>query len=109
MPSLADKSDKQPTEVFRVNTQGVLNVVENLTSEQVLIFASTKEVYDICEAYSLSRMIAESYIDFFAQINCFRAGIFRLSTTYVSPTNGSSFVNYFVKSVKEGIELSLLM
>ena len=39
----------------------------------------------------------------------FRAGIFRLSTTYAPPTNGSSFVNHFVKCVQEGKEITLLM
>lgn len=109
MAALIDKSEGQPNEVFRVNAQGTLSVVRTLKKGHILIFTSTKEVYDLGDAYALSKVTAEKYINYYAKHNGFRAGIFRLSTTYAPPTNGSNFVNFFLKSIQEGTEISLLM
>ncbi len=109
MAAMVDKSEKQPKEVFSVNAQGTLNVLEAMRKDQILIFTSTKEVYEADDAYGLSKKIAEEYIQYYAKHTGFRAGIFRLSTTYAPPVNGGSFVNFFVKAVQQGIELSLLM
>lgn len=109
MAALVDKSEKQPAEVFRVNAQGTLNVVQTLKAGQTLIFTSTKDIYAGQDAYATSKLIAEKYVNYYADYSGFKAAVFRLSTTYALPTNGSSFVNLFVKSIQEGTRISLLM
>jgi len=109
MAALVDKSEKKPEEVFRVNSGGTLNIVRNLKPHQTLIFASTKEVHNPEDAYSFSKAIAEQYVEYFAKHNGFKAGIFRLATTYAPPTNGKTFVNKFVDMVKGGQQINLAM
>lgn len=109
MAALVDKSDKQPNEVFRVNAQGTLNVVQALRVGQILIYTSTRDVYAGQDAYAVSKLISDKYVSYYANYSGFKAGVFRLSTTYAPPTNGSNFINFFVKSVQEGTKISLLM
>lgn len=109
MGALVDKSEKQPEEVFRVNADGTRNIVKYLNPNQIFIFTSTKEVHTPSDSYGLSKLIGEEYIKYFSKHIGFRSGIFRLSSTYAPPTNGSSFVNYFVRTIKEEGDLSLLM
>jgi nucleoside-diphosphate-sugar epimerase len=108
MAALVDKSGKNDAEVFRVNAEGTRNIVESLNENQTLIFASTKEVYTPIDPYGKSKLQAEELIKEYSEKIGFRSGIFRLSTTYAPPTNGSTFVNFFVKAVKEGLPLLLL-
>lgn len=107
--ALVDKSEKQPNEVFRINAQGTLNMVKALGVGQTLISTSTRDIYVGQGAYAISKLISDKYINYYADYNGFRAGIFRLSTTYAPPTNGSNFVNLFIKSIQEGTRISLLM
>jgi len=109
MATSVDKSEKQPDEVFRVNVQGTLNVAQTLRAGQTLIHASTRDIYAAEGAYAISKLISDKYVIYYAKHNGFKAGIFRLSTTYAPPTNGSTFVNLFVKSIQEGTRISLLM
>lgn len=109
MAALIDRSEERREKAFEVNATGTLNVAKALRENQVLIFTSTKDVYDSKDPYSLSKAAGERRIDFIQRHKGLRVGIFRLSTTYARPVNGSGFVNLFVKSVKEGLELSLLM
>jgi len=107
MAARIDKSEKQPYEVFKTNVQGTLNVVQALRKEQVFIFTSTKDVYTETDAYAQSKILAEKYVEYYTKYSGFRMGIFRLSTTYASC--GSGFVNLFVRSIREGKVLFLLM
>lgn len=109
MAALVDKSEEQPDEVFRINAQGTLNVVQALEAGQMLISTSTRDVYTGQGAYAISKLISDKYVNYYANYSGFKAGIFRLSTTYAPPTKGSSFVNLFVKSIQEGTKISLLM
>lgn len=109
MAALVDKSENQPDEVFKVNSQGTLNIVQALKAGQILIFTSTKDIYAGQDAYSVSKLISDRYVNYYADYSGFKAGIFRLSTTYAPPTNGSNFVNLFIKSIQESTRISLLM
>ncbi|MBA7673751.1 dTDP-glucose 4,6-dehydratase [subsurface metagenome] len=109
MATLVDKSEEQPDEVFRINAQGTLNVVQALEAGQMLISTSTRDVYTGQGAYAISKLISDKYVNYYANYTGFKAGIFRLSTTYAPPTKGSSFVNLFVKLIQEGTKISLLM
>ena len=109
MAASVDRDKDHIERTFRINAEGTLNVLEALRENQVLIFTSSKDVYSVRDPYSLSKMVAERYIKFTLRHKDFRTGVFRLATTYALPVGGSGFVNLFVKSVKEGLPLPLLM
>lgn len=109
MAAKVDKTDKTPREVFRINAEGTKNIASSLQQRQTLILTSTKEVHTPGDSYSYSKLEAEKLAKECSQCNGFRLGIFRLSTTYAPPSNGSGFVNYFVECIKKGKELQLLM
>ena len=109
MAALVDKSEKEYEEVLRVNAEGTRNLTMSLNSTQTLIFTSTKDVYDQFTAYATSKRIAEEYVNYYSKKIGFKSGVFRLSTTYAPPTNGSTFVNKFASLIREHKELSLLM
>ena len=108
MAALVDKSDEARKEVHRVNTYGTFNVIEELGKGQTLIFASTKDTYTENTHYATSKAVSEVCIQHYSNQLKFRHGIFRLSTTYAPPTNGSNFVNHFVKCIQEGKKISLV-
>src|ERR1043165_1428913 len=122
---LAAHLDKDPAAAatsFRTNTEGTVNVLRNMRAGAVLIFASTKDVYGMhanafvevpesCStaycgqsALEWSKLIAEHYINYYAQELNLRSCIFRLSTVYARPSedNESGFVTHYVESVKRG-------
>lgn len=104
-----DKSGKEDSEVMRVNIEGSRNVAEILGPEQVLVFASSKEIYtpeELQDSYGRSKRIAEEEIQKLKKEKGFRLGIFRMATTYADSDRGS-FVNYFVDSVQNERELNL--
>lgn len=127
--ALIDKSSKAIEQIYAVNVGGTINLLRNLRSGQVFIFASTKDVYgkhadrysevpedcstEFCgqNAYEWSKFIAEKYVQFYAHRAGARAAIFRLSTTYAPPTPGNSggFVNLFASAVKNNRQLRLKM
>ena len=110
MAAKVDKSGKDDAGVFRINSFGTENIVKSLKKNQILVFASTKEIYTPeNDSYSASKLEAEKHIKKYAEKIGFRSGIFRLASIYAPATNGSTFVNYFMNSVRTGKELSLLM
>jgi len=104
MGALVDKNHLNYDSVLKTNILGVEKVARVLNSEQVLIFTSTKEVHrrDIKRsAYAFSKRLCEESIISFSEDLGYRAGIFRLSTTYAPSENGGNFVNRFVRNVRD--------
>jgi CDP-paratose 2-epimerase len=120
---LAAYSSKNPADAencFRTNVEGTANLLRQMTPNSVFIFASSKDVYgahadeytEVPESCSTefggqsplewSKLIAERYVEYYAEQRSFRACIFRLSTVYarLSEGNESGFVTHYVESVK---------
>ena len=117
-----DKSPEAADEVFLTNVEGTVNVLRNVKKGATFIFASTKDVYggfadgftevpETCQtkyfdqsALEWSKLIAERYVEFYAARNDFRSAIFRLSTVYAPPTEGTTpnFVGYYADSINKG-------
>ncbi len=127
---LAAHLDKNPgaaDSCFAVNAQGTLNILKKLRRGQIFLFASTKDVYgkhtlrrsrvsEKCPtdftgqgAYEWSKLIAEKYVQYYAQRLNLRSAILRLSTTYAPLTEGNrgSFINFFARAVRHGIPIIL--
>lgn len=127
---LAAHSSKNPADAdlsFRTNVQGTVNLLQQMRSGSVFIFASTKDVYgphadqyeevpESCStifqdhsALEWSKLIAEKYVEFYASQLDFRSCIFRLSTTYARPSEGNAngFVTHYVEAVKRGWRIRL--
>jgi nucleoside-diphosphate-sugar epimerase len=122
-----DKASAAAASSFRTNTEGTVNVLRNMRAGAVFIYASTKDVYGMhanafvevpesCStaycgqsALEWSKLIAEHYINYYAQELNLRSCIFRLSTVYARPSedNESGFVTHYVESVKRGWALRL--
>jgi UDP-glucose 4-epimerase len=117
-----DKSPESAEEVFLTNVEGTINVLKNVRKDAVFIFASTKDVYgrfadnfsavgeDCPTIYSgqsaleWSKLIAERYVEFYANQNGFRSCIFRLSNIYAPQSDGNepSFVGSIVDAINKG-------
>jgi nucleoside-diphosphate-sugar epimerase len=120
---LAAHLDKRPEaaeECFRVNAEGTANVLRNMSTEGVFIYASTKDVYgNHAESYTevpeecsvqysgqsaleWSKLIGEHYVSYYSSIRNLRSCIFRLSTVYARDSDGNEpgFVTHYVESVK---------
>ena len=120
---LAGHMDKHPDgaeECFRTNADGTRNIIRNMRPGSVFIYASTKDVYganaseyeqvpETCpleanpaSAFELSKLIGESYVQYYAQQRGIRACIFRMSAIFGRPTEGNEngFVTHYVESVK---------
>ena len=115
-----DKSPAAAEECFRTNAWGAANIVRHMRPRSVFIYASTKDVYgshaaafdevpetcptDFCGQSPLewSKLVGERYVDYYAGVGGVRACIFRLSTVYARPVEGSQpgFVAHYVESVK---------
>ncbi|HLE61763.1 MAG TPA: NAD-dependent epimerase/dehydratase family protein, partial [Pyrinomonadaceae bacterium] len=129
---LAAHLNKDPADsesCFRVNAEGTANVIRHMKPHSVLIYASTKDVYgihadsfkevpetcsvDYCGQTALewSKLMGERYLEYYAREREIRACIFRLSTVYARPSEGTEygFVTHYVESVKyrRPIELPL--
>ena len=127
---LAARLDKSPAgaeEVFLTNVEGTVNLLKNMRPDSVFIFASTKDVYgrfadnfaevpEGCQtmyagqsALEWSKLIAERYVEYYANQNGFRSCIFRLSTVYAPQTEGTtpSFVGAFVDAINLGEQIRL--
>jgi len=124
-----DKSSEEAEEVFRVNVEGTQNLLRHIQPNAVFIYASTKDVYgafadeytevpetcrtDYCgqSALEWSKLIAEKYVDYYARQKGFRSCIFRMSTVYARPFEGTepNFVSHYVDAVKYGESLALPM
>ncbi len=124
-----DKSPEESEEVFRINVEGTQNLLRHIKTDAVFIYASTKDIYgafadeytevpETCRtdyagqsALEWSKLIAEKYVDFYARQNSFRSCIFRMSTIYARPFEGTepNFVAHYVDAVKYGENLALPM
>ena len=95
-----DKSPDAAEQVFLTNIEGTINLLKNMKPNSAFIFASTKDVYgrfadkhaevpENCQtlyagqtALEWSKLIAERYVEFYANQIGFRSCIFRMSTIY---------------------------
>ena len=122
-----DKSDESAGQTFLTNVDGTVNLLREMKQDAAFIFASTKDVYGrFADAYSevpescpttyagqspleWSKLIAERYIEYYANARKFRSCIFRLSTVYAPPSEGNtpSFVGHYVDAVNKGKPLRL--
>jgi UDP-glucose 4-epimerase len=122
---LAAQLDKDPQasgEVFLTNVEGTINVLQQMRKDSIFVFASTKDVYgrfadtygdvpETCQtlyagqsALEWSKLIAERYVEYYANQNGFRSCIFRLSTVYarMSAGNEPNFVGHFADAINKG-------
>lgn len=117
-----DKSPEAAEQCFLVNVEGTVNLLRQMSPNSVFIFASTKDVYgrfaeDYAEvpescrtdfhgqnALEWSKLIAEKYVEFYADQRNFRSCIFRLSTVYAPLIEGNepNFVTHYAEAVKFG-------
>jgi nucleoside-diphosphate-sugar epimerase len=127
---LAAHLDKDPEAAalcFRTNLDGTANLLRHMRPNSTFIFASSKDVYgahadnytevpEYCPtsyrgqtALEWSKLMAESYVDYYAHQRKFRACIFRLSAVYARPSDGNEngFVTHYVESVKRGWPIRL--
>lgn len=122
-----DKSPDAAERVFLTNVEGTVNLLRNMRRDAVFIFASTKDVYgrfadnytyvpETCptiyagqSALEWSKLIAERYVEYYANMNSFRSCIFRLSTVYAPPSNGNTpnFVGSFADAINTGERIAL--
>ncbi len=122
-----DKSPESAESVFLTNVEGTINVLREMKENSVFIFASTKDVYgrfadnyretaENCptlfagqSALEWSKLIAERYVEYYANTKNFRSCIFRLSTVYApnSPDNTPNFVTYYADAINMGERISL--
>ena len=127
---LAAHLDKDPDAAelcFRTNAEAAANLVKNLRTGAVFIYASTKDVYgagadsyaevpETCStdyagqtALEWSKLIGERYVEYYARQRGVRTCIFRMSNVYARPSagNDSGFVTHYVESVKRGWPIRL--
>jgi CDP-paratose 2-epimerase len=127
---LAARLDKSPDaheEVFLTNIEGTTNLLKNMRPDSAFIFASTKDVYgrfadnfdevpESCQtlyagqsALEWSKLIAERYVEYYANQIGFRSCIFRMSTIYGPATPGTTpnFVGAYRDALDKGETMRL--
>lgn len=122
-----DKSAAAAEEVFLTNVEGTVNLLRAMPENSVFIFASTKDVYgrfadnyksvpETCptvyagqSALEWSKLIAERYVEYYANQRNFRSCIFRLSTVYAPTSEGNqpNFVSHYSEAINTGEALRL--
>ena len=122
-----DKSPGGAGQVFLTNVEGTVNLLREMKEDSVFIHASTKDVYgrfadnfaevpESCptlyagqSALEWSKLIAERYVEYYANARNFRSCIFRLSTVYAPASEGNSpnFVGHYVDAINKGEPLQL--
>ena len=122
-----DKSPNAADEVFLTNVEGTVNVLKSMRKDAAFILASTKDVYgrfadsfsevnEDCPtlyagqtALEWSKLIAERYVEYYADQIGFRSCIFRLSTVYAPPSEGNTpnFVGHFADAINKGERMRL--
>lgn len=127
LAALLDKSLDNSGNVFMTNVEGTVNLLREMNADSVFIFASTKDVYgrfadnfsqvgESCPTLyagqsplEWSKLIAERYVEYYANQRNFRSCIFRLSTVYAQMTeyNTPNFVGHFVEAINKGERLRL--
>lgn len=127
---LAAHLDKDPDaaeEVFLTNVEGTINILQQIRKDAIFIFASTKDVYgrfadnyaevpETCQtlyggqsALEWSKLIAERYVEYYANNRGFRSCIFRLSTIYAPLGEGNepNFVGHYADAINKGERIRL--
>ncbi len=122
-----DKSPESAEQVFLTNVEGTVNLLRSMRENSAFIFASTKDVYgrfadnyaevpeDCPTVYSgqsaleWSKLIAEKYVEFYANQRNFRSCIFRLSTIYAANSVGNTpnFVTNYADKINRGEQIRL--
>ncbi len=122
-----NKSPEAAPHVFLTNVEGTLNLLKQVKENAVFIFASTKDCYgmfadnyaavpETCptlftgqSALEWSKLIAERYVEYYANTRKFRSCIFRLSTVYAPMSEGNvpNFVGHYVDAINKGERLRL--
>lgn len=122
-----DKSPDAAEQVFLTNVEGTINILRHIRKDAVFVFASTKDVYgrfadnhsevpEECQtlyagqtALEWSKLIAERYVEFYANQNNFRSCIFRMSTVYAKNSDGNTpnFVGNLVDAMNLGEPIKL--
>lgn len=127
LAALLDKDPDNSGNIFLTNVEGTVNLLREMKEDSVFIFASTKDVYGrFADNFSQvnencpilfagqsplewSKLIAERYVEFYANARNFRSCIFRLSTVYgpVTDNNTPNFVGHYVDAINKGERLQL--
>jgi CDP-paratose 2-epimerase len=127
LAGLLDKSPEATEEVFLTNIEGTVNLLRSMKENSVFIYASSKDVYgrfadnfqevpETCptlysgqSALEWSKLIAEHYVNFYANQRNFRSCIFRLSTIYGPNTigNTTNFVGHYADLINSGEPIRL--
>ncbi len=127
LAALLDKSPDATEMTYLTNVDGTINLLRSMNENAVFIFASTKDVYgrfadnfaevpETCptvfsgqSALEWSKLIAERYVEFYANQNNFRSCIFRLSTVYAPASEGNTpnFVSHYADAFNTGETLRL--
>jgi nucleoside-diphosphate-sugar epimerase len=127
LAAVLDKSPEAEREVFLTNVEGTVNLLREMRENSVFIFASTKDVYgrfadnyrevpETCQtvyagqsALEWSKLIAERYVEFYANRRNFRSCIFRLSTVYAPASEGNvpNFAGHYADAINTGERLRL--
>lgn len=127
LAALLDKSHENSGNIFLTNVDGTVNLLREMNENAVFIFASTKDVYGrFADNFSQvnencptmfagqsplewSKLIAERYVEFYANMRNFRSCIFRLSTVYgkVMEDNTPNFVGHYVDAINKGERMRL--
>jgi nucleoside-diphosphate-sugar epimerase len=127
LAAVLDKSTEAEREVFLTNVEGTVNLLREMRENSVFIFASTKDVYgrfadnhrevpETCQtvyagqsALEWSKLIAERYVEFYANQRNFRSCIFRLSTVYAPASEGNvpNFAGHYADAINTGERLRL--
>lgn len=122
-----DKSPAAAGQTFATNVEGTVNLLKKMKEDAVFIFASTKDVYgrfadnyaevnEHCptnyagqSALEWSKLIAERYVEYYANTRNFRSCIFRLSTVYAPRSEGNTpnFVGHYADAINKGEPLRL--
>lgn len=122
-----DKSPDATEQVFLTNVEGTINILRHIRKDAVFVYASTKDVYgrfadshaeipEECQtiyasqsALEWSKLIAERYVEFYANQNDFRSCIFRMSTVYAKNSEGNTpnFVGNLVDAINLGEPIRL--
>jgi len=121
------KAPQAEGSVFLTNIEGTVNVLREMREGAVFIFASTKDVYgrfadgfrevpETCatlyagqSALEWSKLIAERYVEYYANRRNFRACNFRLSTVYAPLSDGNTpnFVTHYADAINRGESIRL--
>ena len=122
-----DKSPDAAEEVFLTNVEGTINLLKCMRPNSAFVFASTKDVYgrfadnfaevpESCQtlyagqtALEWSKLIAERYVEYYANQIGFRACIFRMSTVYAPVVENTTpnFVGAYVDAINKGERIRL--